>query len=241
VISTRVVNSPLKTHRERGLVSHLLFTFWPGGFAGSYFYHSYYLISVKHHKVKFLKDTVCFFKTVTFAVWSMFNTKCLRWLYNLHRSVMTSKSTPRVLHCLSNTGICPTYSIKLFFRIIKQLQTVKIHHKLSGLIRVIALGGLIDLWFYVPLKNFSLIWRHHHCWWRAAKFRPMLGAQGLWAGRDLYRATPAMTPSLSFSGLIRRTAPFSRLLQHTRGCGGSILTPILMGHPWVISRHGWTN
>jgi hypothetical protein len=36
--------------------------------------------------------------------------------------------------------------------------------------------------FYVPLKNFSLIWGRHHCWWRAAKFRPMLGAHGLWAG-----------------------------------------------------------
>ena len=41
---------------------------------------------------------------------------------------------------------------------------------------------LIDyLWFCVPLKNISLIWRRHHCRWRAAKFRPMLGAQGLWA------------------------------------------------------------
>jgi hypothetical protein len=29
----------------------------------------------------------------------------------------------------------------------------------------------------------------HHCWWRAAKFSPMFGAQGPWAGRDLYRAT----------------------------------------------------
>jgi hypothetical protein len=31
--------------------------------------------------------------------------------------------------------------------------------------------------FYVPLKNFSLIWRRHHYRWRAAKFRPMLSAQ----------------------------------------------------------------
>ena len=29
------------------------------------------------------------------------------------------------------------------------------------------------------------------------------------------------------TGLIQRTAPFSRLLRHTRGCGGSILTWIL--------------
>jgi hypothetical protein len=42
---------------------------------------------------------------------------------------------------------------------------------------------LIDyLRFYAPLKNISLIWRRHHCRWRAAKIRPMLGAQGLWAG-----------------------------------------------------------
>jgi hypothetical protein len=35
------------------------------------------------------------------------------------------------------------------------------------------------------------------------------------AGRDLYRATPAVTRDLGFSGLIRRTAPFSRLFNTT--------------------------
>jgi hypothetical protein len=90
------------------------------------------------------------------------------------------------------------------------------------------------LLFYVPLKNFSLIWRRHHCRWGAAKFRPMLSAQGLWAGRDLFRVTPAVTRGLGFSGLIRRTAQFSRLLRHMRGCGGSILTRILMGFFWSI-------
>jgi hypothetical protein len=85
------------------------------------------------------------------------------------------------------------------------------------------------LLFYVLLKNISLIWRRHHCRWRAAKFRPMLGAHGLWAGRDLYRATPTVTRGLGFSGLIRRTAPFSRLLRHVWGCGGPILTRIFMG------------
>jgi hypothetical protein len=90
------------------------------------------------------------------------------------------------------------------------------------------LRWLIDyLRFYVPLENFSLTWRRHHCRWRAAKFRPMLSTQGLWAGRDLYRATPAVTRDLGFSGLIRRTAPFSRLLRLTRGCGRPILTRIL--------------
>ena len=36
-------------------------------------------------------------------------------------------------------------------------------------------------------------------------------------------------PHLRSSDLIRRTAPFSRLLRHTRGCGGSILPRILTG------------
>jgi hypothetical protein len=57
----------------------------------------------------------------------------------------------------------------------------------------------------------------------------MLDAQGLWAGRDLYRTTPAVTQGLGFSGLIRRTVPISHLLRHTRGCRGSILTRILTG------------
>jgi hypothetical protein len=86
--------------------------------------------------------------------------------------------------------------------------------------------------FYVPLKNISLIWRRHHCWWRAAKFRPMLRVQGLWAGRDLYRATPVVTRDFGFSGLIQRTAPFNCLLRHTRGSGRPILTRILMGRFW---------
>jgi hypothetical protein len=34
-------------------------------------------------------------------------------------------------------------------------------------------------------------------------------------------------PNLRFSGLIRRTAPFYRILRHTRVCGGSFLTRIL--------------
>jgi hypothetical protein len=91
------------------------------------------------------------------------------------------------------------------------------------------IDSLIILRFYVPLKNISLMWRRHHCRWRAAKCRPMLGAQGLLAGRDLYHATPTVTRDFGFSGLIRRTVPFSRLLRHTRGCGGSILTRILTG------------
>jgi hypothetical protein len=46
----------------------------------------------------------------------------------------------------------------------------------------------------------------------------MLGAQGLLTWRDLYRVTPTVTRGLGFSGLIQRTAPFSRLLRHAGGC-----------------------
>jgi hypothetical protein len=96
-------------------------------------------------------------------------------------------------------------------------------HKICGKLPVI--NWFIR--FHVPLKTFSLIWRHHHCRWRAAKFRPMFDAQGLWAGRDLYRATPNVTRNLRYPGLIRRTAPFLRLIRHTWGCEGPILTRIL--------------
>jgi hypothetical protein len=67
----------------------------------------------------------------------------------------------------------------------------------------------------------------------------MLGAQGLWAGRDLYLVTPAVTRDLCFSRLIRRTAPFSRLLWLT-GCGGCILSQILTGRPHGASSRGVT-
>ena len=70
---------------------------------------------------------------------------------------------------------------------------------------------LFDWLFIVlrPTENISLIRRRHQCRWRAAKFRPMLGTQGLWAGRDLYRATPAVTRGLGFS----RSHPNDRPIQ----------------------------
>jgi hypothetical protein len=49
-----------------------------------------------------------------------------------------------------------------------------------------------------------------------------------WAGGSLSCHTCCDTEP-RFSGLIRRTTPFNRLLQLARGCGGPILTGILMG------------
>jgi hypothetical protein len=86
------------------------------------------------------------------------------------------------------------------------------------------------LLFCVMHNNISFVWICHHYRWRATKFRLMLGAWGFWAGRDLYRATPALTRALGFSSLIRRTAPLSRLSRYTRVCGGPILTRIAMGN-----------
>jgi hypothetical protein len=48
--------------------------------------------------------------------------------------------------------------------------------------------------------------------------------------RDLYRGAPAVKRGLGFFQFHRRAAPFSHLLLHTMGCGGSILTWILTGH-----------
>jgi hypothetical protein len=44
----------------------------------------------------------------------------------------------------------------------------------------------------------------YHCRWQGCKFRPILGTQGLWTGRDLYRATPTATRDLGLYGLIRK-------------------------------------
>jgi hypothetical protein len=54
----------------------------------------------------------------------------------------------------------------------------------------------------------------------------MLGAQDLCAGRDLYRATPAVTGVSIFPV---SSEGFSTLLRYTRRCGGPILTQILKG------------
>jgi hypothetical protein len=68
-----------------------------------------------------------------------------------------------------------------------------------------------------------------HSQWRAAKFRPMFGTQSLWAGRNLYRATPAVIRGLGFL-----VPSFSRLLRLTRWCGESILSWIITVYDWLI-------
>jgi hypothetical protein len=77
----------------------------------------------------------------------------------------------------------------------------------------------------------------------------MIGTRCLWTGRDVCRAATAVAWSLGSSGLIRKTAPFCHLLQHTRGCGESILRRILTGlviripgyGDWKILVNLWQN
>jgi hypothetical protein len=118
-----------------------------------------------------------------------------------------------------------------------------------------------SLLFNFPLKNISLTWGRNHYRRRAAKFRSMLGTQGLWAQRDHYCATPAVARGLGFPISSGKTAPFSRLLRHrgmwriylnpdphgssfgrplrhTGGCGGPILTQVL-SDKWDLSCISW--
>jgi hypothetical protein len=103
---------------------------------------------------------------------------------------------------------------------------------------------LLILFIYIRLINDWLIvycftsrWRMFHLYGGVTSTSEGLQNLGLCSALrafeqglgDLYRATPAMIQGLRFSGLIQRTARFSRLLRHTTGGGGSILTQILTG------------
>jgi hypothetical protein len=59
--------------------------------------------------------------------------------------------------------------------------------------------------FIAARAIFQLSGDCHHYRWLGCKFRPMLGTQGLWAGRDLYRTTPTAIRGLGLYGLIRKT------------------------------------
>jgi hypothetical protein len=60
--------------------------------------------------------------------------------------------------------------------------------------------------------------------------------------RDLYHATSAVTRDLCFSGLIRRTAPFSRLLPQAKGTEDLFQTGTSQGKRckhFVIGHYRW--
>ena len=59
----------------------------------------------------------------------------------------------------------------------------------------VTLGAILFSFFFLVL---NLLY-DGHCRWRAIKCRSMLGANCPWAGRDLYRATSAVTRDLAFA------------------------------------------
>ena len=81
----------------------------------------------------------------------------------------------RIWELSSNIWLCkPNSSTKLWRKLHRYVQIV--------------------ITIYIPLKIIPF-----NCRRRDAKFKPMLGAYGLWAGRDLYRATHVHAVTLVFA------------------------------------------
>jgi hypothetical protein len=84
------------------------------------------------------------------------------------------------------------------------------------------------IYYFTSRSRILLIWRCHHSRWRAAKFRFMFGAESLWAGRDLYRATPTVTRDFGF--LVSSEGPrFCRLYKTGMGTRRTNFNPDLRG------------
>jgi hypothetical protein len=71
----------------------------------------------------------------------------------------------------------------------------------------------------------SFTWRRHQCRWRAAKFRPMLGAQGLWAGRDLLSCHTYCDMGLRFFLVSSEGPPHTFASYDTHGDAESLFYP----------------
>jgi hypothetical protein len=89
----------------------------------------------------------------------------------------------------------------------------------------------------------------HNYQWQGCQFRPMLGTLGLWAGRDLYRATATATRGIGLYGLIRKTGTHESNLQLQTVIGPNVVDvdifiptiwPILTcWFRWRITPHSW--
>jgi hypothetical protein len=96
---------------------------------------------------------------------------------------------------------------------------------------------LIDyLLFYVPLKNFFNDMKTSPLPVKGCKILPHVRLLGPLSREGSLSCTHTVIRDLGFSGLTRRTAPFSRILRRAWRCRGPILTWILTG--WKID--GWT-
>ena len=79
--------------------------------------------------------------------------------------------------------------------------------------------------------------RMFHSYWHVTILlaKEMIGAYCVWAGRDLYRARPAVTRDLIVYGLVWRTAPFSRFLRQVRDYKPDPHWPINVGRKTTCS------
>ena len=59
---------------------------------------------------------------------------------------------------------------------------------------------ILRLWLHASCLTSNSVWGRHHCRWRDAQCRPLLGTGGFWM-------EAAVTRGLGFCGLIRGTAP----------------------------------
>ena len=79
----------------------------------------------------------------------------------------------------------------------------------------VTLGTILFFFLSWIFYLWILVW--WSCRWRAAKCRPMLGANCLWAGRDLYRAISAVTQDVAFAAFgLGNSYPHTRF--HARLC-----------------------
>jgi hypothetical protein len=88
-----------------------------------------------------------------------------------------------------------------------------------------------------PAHDFSLTRKRHPCRWKAAKLGHARGSVRAFEQGQVFIVPHLLRHRASvFSGLIRRTAPFSRLLRYTKGSGRSILIRIFTGWQRVHAR-----
>ena len=104
------------------------------------------------------------------------------------------------------------------------------HHQTPGTVMHTMLFLFVCLGFIVPHENFSLIWRRHHCRWRAAIFYLYL----LWHGASVFNGH--LPGSMTVTPIAERlevelSLPVLRLINRSVAAG--IRTPNLPGR----SRH----
>jgi hypothetical protein len=123
--------------------------------------------------------------------WSVGKSHTLERLFVL--DLFLDKGCPMYLNIFTTQG-CRSTRVFLFSPLADQVDFRWTH--IDAMNTENHSGSFVCL-FIATRAIFQLYGGCHHCRWQGCKFRPMLSAQGLWAGRDLYRATPTATVGTS--------------------------------------------